>query len=599
MDKVILYKVFMTYNSRQIEQLSVNLITDIISRSNRMSPYIAIGDREPEWDGFIYLQSLNQKVTGRVAVQVKGKTVKRVPQKPTYPVSIYSLQNYKRDGGIIYFVVYLLDGERYPYYAKLAPLDLKKYIHDAKGHSTTNIHLKALPQDIKELEAEIQDFYVDCKRQTSFAYSPILTLDNAIKRNYKIKFNVSGFSDKDSLFNNLYKKSLYLYAEIANETGNVDYPIGDGSYKIFIGKAINEDISINNIVYFNHCNCYKEDDFIIFLIGNCVRITLPTEESKEKTGKLKFESESQLLSERINQLKFLKNLIEFKQFNIGNVEMPIKAENIKGYSELVSEIEHLEKIQMLFGSLGITTDEFNLGNLSEEDWGKIELLAKAIVDKKAVGQKHELNAITSAEIANYKFMLFAQKEDNGKYRIYNFFDSEKEILFAYDDGGKKLATSMFTFVFCKSDFTTYNNMDYSKLLPSYEGAAKYNPYITDRANNDMLMALKGYDQMDKKDDRLYQAILSLCDWIIKYSPDKLPIHIINKYQVVKRKRELTKEEKKELCMLLSEVPNDNDVQTAIHLLLDNKTQAELYFDSMNESEKKFFKSLPIYFFMNK
>ena len=52
-------------------------------------------------------------------------------------------------------------------------------------------------------------------------------------------------------------------------------------------------------------------------------------------------------------------------------------------------------------------------------------------------------------------------------------------------------------------------------------------------------------------------------------------------------------------MLLSEVPNDNDVQTAIHLLLDNKTQAELYFDSMNESEKKFFKSLPIYFFMNK
>ena len=119
----------MTYNSRQIEQLSVNLITDIISRSNRMSPYIAIGDREPEWDGFIYLQSLNQKVTGRVAVQVKGKTVKRIPQKTTYPVSIYSLQNYKRDGGIIYFVVYLLDGERYPYYAKLAPLDLKKYIH--------------------------------------------------------------------------------------------------------------------------------------------------------------------------------------------------------------------------------------------------------------------------------------------------------------------------------------------------------------------------------------------------------------------------------------------------------------------------------------
>lgn len=588
----------MTYNSRQIEQQSVNQITDIISKSNRMSPYISIGDREPEWDGFIYLQSLNQKVTGRVPVQVKGKTVKRIPQKPSYPVSIYSLQNYKRDGGIIYFVVYLLDGERYPYYAKLAPLDLKKYIHNAKGHSTTNIRLKELPQEIKELEAEIQDFYVDCKRQTSFVDSPILTLDNAIKKNYKINFKVSGFSDKDSLFKNLYKKSLYLYAEIANETGSVYYPIGDGTYKIFIGKAINEDISINNIVYFKHCSCFKEDDSVIFMIGDCVRITLPTEESKQKTGMLKFESESQLLSERINQLKFLMNLIVFKHIKIGNVEIPMNAVNMKGYSELVSEIEHLEKIQMLFSSFGII-DEFNLENISEEDWGKIKLLAEAIVDKQAVRQKHELNTITSAEIANYKFMLFAQKEDNGKYRIYNFFDSEKEMLFAYDDEGKKLATSMFTFVFCKSDFTSYNNIDYSKLLPSYEGAAKYNPYITNRANNDMLMALKGYDQMDNKDDRLYQAILSLCDWIIKYSPDKLPIHIINKYQVIKRKRELTKEEKKELCLLLSEVPNDNDVQTAIHLLLDNKTQAELYFDSMNESEKKFFKSLPIYYFMHK
>lgn len=587
----------MTYNSRQIEQLSVNQITDIISRSNRMSPYVSIGDREPEWDGFIYLQSLNQKVTGRVPVQVKGKTVKRIPQKPSYPVSISSLQNYKRDGGIIYFVVYLLDGKRYPYYAKLAPIDLKRYIHNAKGHNTINIRLKEIPLEIKELEAEIQDFYVDCKRQTSFADSPILTLDNAIKKNYKINFNVSGFPDKDSLLRNLYKKPLYLYAEIANETESVYYPIGNGTYRIFTGKAINEDISINNIVYFKHCSCFKEDDFVIFMIGDCIRIKLPTEESQQKTGKLKFETESQILSERINQLKFLKNLIVFKHIKIGDVEIPMNTINMKGYSELVSEIEHLEKIQMLFYSFGIK-DELNLENISEDDRSKIDLLAKAIVDKQAVRQKNELDVITSAEIANYKFMLFAQKEDDGKYRIYNFFDSEKEMLFAYDDEGKKLATSMFTFVFCKSDFISYNNIDYSKLLPSYEGAAKYNPYITNRANNDMLMALKGYDQMENKDERLYQAILSLCDWIIKYSPDKLPIHIINKYQVIKRKRELTKDEKKELCSLLAELPIQNDVQTAIHLLLDNKTQAELYFDSMNESEKKFFKSLPIYYFMN-
>lgn len=526
----------MTYNSNQIEQLSVNKITDIISRSNRLLPKIPIGDKEPEWDGHIYLQSLNQKITGRVPVQVKGKTVKRIPQKPSYSVSISSLQNYKSDGGVIYFVVYFMDGERYPYYAKLAPIDFKRYIRNAKGHYTTNIRLKELPIDIKELESEIQDFYVDCKRQTSFANSPILTLDDAVNKKYKINFKASGFPNKESLLNNLYNKPLYLYAEIANETECVYYPIGDGTFRILTGKTINEDISINNIVYFKHCSCFKKDASVIFMIGDCIQITLPTEESKKKTGKLKFETESQILSERINQLKFLKNLIVFKHIKIGNFVIPMNAVNMKGYSELVSEIEHWERIQMLFSTFGIH-DDLNLENISEDDRGKIDLLTKAIVDKQTVRQENELDVITSVEIANYKFMLFALKKDDGKYRIYNFFDSEKEMLFAYDDDGKKFATSMFSFVFCEPDFTSYNNIDYNKLLPSYEDAAKYNPYITNRANNDMLMALKGYDKMENKDDNLYQAILLLCEWIIKYSPDKLPIHIINKYQVIKRKRE--------------------------------------------------------------
>lgn len=40
------------------------------------------------------------------------------------------------------------------------------------------------------------------------------------------------------------------------------------------------------------------------------------------------------------------------------------------------------------------------------------------------------------------------------------------------------------------------------------------------------------------------------------------------------------------------------MKTAIHLLLDNKTQAELCYDEMNAKQQAFFDSLPISIFRN-
>lgn len=42
-------------NSRQIELLSTSKIKEIFARCNNLSPFIQEGDKEPAWDGFIYL----------------------------------------------------------------------------------------------------------------------------------------------------------------------------------------------------------------------------------------------------------------------------------------------------------------------------------------------------------------------------------------------------------------------------------------------------------------------------------------------------------------------------------------------------------------
>lgn len=65
------------------------------------------------------------------------------------------------------------------------------------------------------------------------------------------------------------------------------------------------------------------------------------------------------------------------------------------------------------------------------------------------------------------------------------------------------------------------------MLPSYEVALSHNPFICERVNNDMLMALKVYDSMIEKDDNLYNTIVSLNDWIKERSSKDESMHIVN------------------------------------------------------------------------
>lgn len=58
-------------NSRQIEQIAVGAVKDIFLKMASLT-HVFENDREPIWDGFIYLQSKNQS-TIRIAVQVKGR----------------------------------------------------------------------------------------------------------------------------------------------------------------------------------------------------------------------------------------------------------------------------------------------------------------------------------------------------------------------------------------------------------------------------------------------------------------------------------------------------------------------------------------------
>ena len=64
-------------DSSLIEKSAINYLIDELIVTKKLSPYISENDKEPSWDGNIYIYGeanfSKENLLGRVPVQVKGK----------------------------------------------------------------------------------------------------------------------------------------------------------------------------------------------------------------------------------------------------------------------------------------------------------------------------------------------------------------------------------------------------------------------------------------------------------------------------------------------------------------------------------------------
>ncbi|WP_343010221.1 hypothetical protein [Holdemanella biformis] len=102
----------MPLDSKTIETLAVNAVKDSIITTDFLEQYIAENDKEPSWDGFVYIYGNKKKtkdtLEGRMAVQIKGKECDNHSKKEiSYSMPKSDLVNYLNDGGCILFVVYI------------------------------------------------------------------------------------------------------------------------------------------------------------------------------------------------------------------------------------------------------------------------------------------------------------------------------------------------------------------------------------------------------------------------------------------------------------------------------------------------------------
>ena len=580
--------------SVKIERIAVNCVQDFFNHSDVLDDYIFQNDREPIWDGDIMIKWENGATT-KVYTQVKGKTVKQLPKKPTYPVSVSNLRNYKQDGGIAYFVVYIIStDECFFYYALLTPMKLQKFIKSANGKGQTSIPLKPInAKSTQEFETEFKDFDINCKRQTSFAGQRPMSLDEALKKGHKINIPLSGCDNQEKAIEYILNNPICLYAEINSGDYKSFYPIGYEEYNIVPIQTIHKPVSVGDVVYFNEYTKQFQKDSITIRIGECMDFTILNQDGKPR-GTVNFHRSCKRVSQIINELKFIHSVTLFGHIKIGDFILNI---NDNKAGSLNNEVKYWLRVEQLFERLHISL-ELDISEFSDKDFGNLELLMKGILDKKEISQSKEIGLITTADIGKYTILLYVEKQKNGKYIIDDFFVGARKLAFTYseDNTEQKLATSMFSLVFNHKDFPSFINVDYSILVSSYDEMKQYNPYLTDRANNEMLVLLNTYDQQEIKDNKMLKAAYEINDWIVNTNDKNHELNIVNKMQIIKRARELSSDDMGILLDLTEKAQMSDDMKTAIQLLLNNQKAAKHYFNRLKDNEKRFFESLPIYHF---
>lgn len=584
----------MSKNSSKIELAAVNCITDAFFNSKRLTPYIPTNDKEPVWDGHIYIKHGNNGFS-RIPTQVKGKCVKKLPKKPTYPVKIVNLENYKRDGGVIFFVVFITENERFPFFKFLAPIDIKRVIRNAKGTSETAITLEPLCKVEGDLENQFIQFYYDCKKQTSTACSEILSMEDAIQKGYSISYQVHGIEDEQEAFKYATSHFTYLYANIENSGIKTIYPIGDQPYKLFFLPYVKQDVTCDGVKFFSEFQDGRNNERREIHIDNFLRMVRLKDEDK---GKLEINLCQKNLEKFFNQLSFVYAISQSGCFHIGDEEVKIDKIAKSELLDIKAQYRYWEKIIKTLHILNVDISRIDISTFQDRDFKDLDMLRRAILDGEEIAQSNDVSGITTVQIGPYRVLVLVEKLKSGKYRITDFFQIRNGKVFAVDKGdGHKSVVSFFSVVLQREDLNSLINIDYKNFLSAYEDAAKFNRAISEQSNQDVLNMINAYDKSVIKDERLLQYALKLTEWISKLpeTNDVSFVYRLNAMQILKRMGAISEREKTELIELSeSDIPFFG--KWAANLLLDDYSRADRYWNKMSPEERNLYKQFPIYKF---
>lgn len=594
----------MSLNNKAIETLSVSAVKNSIITSKLLEPFISDNDKEPSWDGNVYIYKDKSKkkkdLEGRMPVQVKGKESNNLSKHEiSYSMPIVDLRNYLNDGGCILFVVYIGNkGESTKiYYNALTPIKLKKLLKVEKKQKRKTIHLEEFPNNSNKKATIFLNCLQNCKKQVSFNEKELLNLKDLQKSGVleEIVIPFSGVGCKDAL-TALINNENYIYAKIKNSS--LLHPIDIIPKNLQTSEIIDTEITINDEIFYKQCNIIKNSEKTILSFGGSFKITL-----NENGEPYKFNySHSDKIRILAKDLDFVLRCIDIGYFKVNGIKFPFNFDKEYNNFEKEKQKENLAFAKNVVEVLDMLncSEDISIKDMEKEDWDNLKYLMIAFFEKKPVtGLKEDLPKIGEIKVGKLRFIVYLKQcQEKGTYEIFDYFNVDLSVPFKnYEQSEEIIDISQYIFL-NENDFLTLSNIDFNKLLPSFKNSES-NEGAFSGGNYFLLELLKAHDKAKgNRKEKLLETCKNFSTWILEASEDEIDyqIKILNSLQTIKRFRVFSKEEIEKLYSIVENKDSDESCIVGAYLLLEQQQAAEMHFARLDEEEQKNFKEYPIYTF---
>lgn len=595
-------------DTKAIEEKALNHFKSFIEDSKVISQFIADNDKEPCWDGHLYLYADGIKdkehLQGRVPVQIKGTEVDSfITKKWKYKLEKADLKAYLEEP--TFFIVCQVkkdSKDRMLFCRELLPNLVNKLLRDMGKNETRKTLFHPLTDDLKEFEDQLMVFLSNSKKMISFAHSNLLSMEEALKKGVKeFSFIVPAkYADRLQLMKYLSTHSSYIYAKISKEL-DVDMPLSNGPGRFIFQRDDDGEVRVGDRVYFKGYHNEIKEGRIIIKIGNVMTINMPMDNMDMEQATVKLTTKAKYLKESINEAEFGVALNDTGVLSLGKLDIQMNVHEKEYVEELRQKLTRWKELENVLDKLHVTKP-FDLTEITDGQGKLIDLLIETVGKGNMVNLPGQESTLLFWEISNIKLLLWCAVGKDGMCAIGDFFDRSIRIAYKISED-ETINVSPYSYLQSDKLWEKVDNIDFDSIVASAEEAARQHEYCYMMSNYDVLAMITAADALEKTDVErskiLLEEALKLDEWLIgKETKDKMrPLHIINKMQILKRQRELTADERQMLEDMLNNEFAEDMVKAGVYLLLDRQGDFQQLFEKMQEDEKQSVKEFPIWRFV--
>lgn len=571
-------------DNRKIEQNAVNAVKQAFGDVACVYAYIDENDKTECTDGHLQVYSSSSfsvdTIEGQLPVQVKGTTSKRKSDRPKRQVRVSDLRHYLNiAGGCIYFYVYCGSEARSAevFYRLLLPYDLKKILADVPEHQgRISLRFDRLPSDAAELARLVKRAAKDRAKQRVVAGIVPKTIEEFKDVGLcfdECEFGIELLEGETPASLAPYKNGLYIYGK--SPWGEL-YPLDklDNIVGVAIGSrhvVSSGDISLNAMVMTGENAKGKH----VFFRGFDINLS---------TNKIAF-NETGTLAERVEDLTLMHAMMQTGELFIDGNGFARGCKLGEGdLAPLENRMQSLEIIKRVVDALHYKPKR-DVGVLSPQDLRNIETIHKGLVEGELLHYKNRRNGFGYITLEGHPIKLVFYQVSEDMYRMVDGLRLDDLTVSVFSQGEEETPVVVAPlFVQTMQDYVSLANIDakvFAATLRQYPVTEASSAYVNDK----MLEMLFAYDQ----DACCAEELLKCCEVTVgalEAFTDR-EVTLINRFQIVARRRDLTCEEKSELMAVqlnsdsvlskacAAALRGDSDMASALRASLDEATRTML------------------------